>query len=120
MEREQGMRSSQPACPRGWWSALVVPTPNQAAAARRDAAAGDPSQWARVLAGLEAVRQATRARGARIIVVIVSPAASPALPVAGAPGAPGPELPEERLAGILRQAGLERRWGAVLQVLHIS
>jgi len=63
--------------------------------------AGDPNQWARVLAGLEAVRQATRARGARTVLVVVHPQ--------GAPGA-DVSIPEDRLAGLLRQANIERRW----------
>ena len=60
---------------------------------------GDPNQWARILAGLEAVRQATRPRGARIVTIIVHP-----------PGSASVEIPEERIAGILRQSGVERRW----------
>ena len=70
--------------------------------ARREAVTGDPSQWARVLAGLEAVRQATRPRGARVVLVIVHP-----------PGGPPSDLPEDRLAGLTRQASLDRR-----QVTH--
>ncbi|KAK9904998.1 hypothetical protein WJX75_007420 [Coccomyxa subellipsoidea] len=65
----------------------------------REAVTGDPSQWARVLAGLEAVRQATRPRGARVVLVIVHP-----------PGGPPSDLPEDRLAGLTRQASLDRRW----------
>ncbi|BDA49832.1 hypothetical protein COCOBI_14-4520 [Coccomyxa sp. Obi] len=64
----------------------------------REAVTGDPAQWARVLAGLEAVRQATRPRGARVMLVIVSQPDSP----------PG-DLPEERLAALTRQAALDRR-----------
>jgi hypothetical protein len=69
-------------------------------ACHREAVMGDPNQWARVLAGLEAVRQATRPRGARVVVVVVSPHGSPL---------PAVDIPEERLAGLCRQAGVERR-----------
>lgn len=66
---------------------------------RREAVVGDPNQWARVLAGLEAVRQATRPRGARMLLVIVS----------HLPAGPPTELPEDRIAALTRQAGIERR-----------
>ena len=59
---------------------------------------GDPNQWSKVLAGLEAVRQATRPRGARTVVVIVHP-----------PDVPAAEVPEDKLAGIIRQSGTERK-----------
>lgn len=59
---------------------------------------GDPNQWSKILAGLEAVRQATRPRGAKAVVVIVHP-----------PNAPTTEVPDDRLAGIIRQAGTERK-----------
>ena len=71
---------------------------------------GDPAAWTRVLAALEAVRVATRPRGARTVVVVVQP-----------PGEPPADLPEERLGPICRQGGVERRcaptqdWG-----LHFS
>lgn len=73
----------------------------------REAVTGDPAQWARVLAGLEAVRQATRPRGARVVLVIVSQ-----------PGSPPGDLPEERLAALTRQAALDRRH-APLNLNHI-
>ena len=60
---------------------------------------GDPNQWSKVLAGLEAVRQATRPRGAKTVVVIVHP-----------PDVPTAEVPDDRLAGIIRQSGTERKW----------
>lgn len=64
----------------------------------RDAVQGDPSQWSKILAGLEAVRQATRPRGAKTVVVIVHP-----------PDVPSAEVPDDRLAGIIRQSGTERK-----------
>ncbi|KAK9839808.1 hypothetical protein WJX81_003235 [Elliptochloris bilobata] len=65
----------------------------------REAAVGDPAAWTRILAALEAVRVATRPRGARTVIVVVQP-----------PGEPPAELPEERLGPICRQGGIERRW----------
>lgn len=62
---------------------------------------GDPAAWTRVLAALEAVRVATRPRGARTVVVVVHP-----------PGEPPADLPEERLGPICRQGGVERRCAA--------
>ena len=64
----------------------------------REAAVGDPAAWTRVLAALEAVRVATRPRGARTVIFIVQP-----------PGEPPADLPEERLGPICRQGGVERR-----------
>ena len=68
------------------------------ACTRRDAVSGDPNQWSKVLAGLEAVRQATRPRGAKTVVVVVHP-----------PDVPTAEVPDDRLAGIIRQSGTERK-----------
>ncbi len=44
------------------------------------------------------MRQATRPRGAKTVVVIVHP-----------PDVPAAEVPEEKLAGIIRQSGTERK-----------
>ena len=60
--------------------------------------------WARACAQLEAVRVAVRARGANIVVVILQPEG------AGLGGAPLAELAEERVIGLCRQAGVERRY----------
>ena len=64
----------------------------------RDAVSGEVNQWSKLLAGLEAVRQATRPRGAKTVVVIVHP-----------PDVPTAEVPDDRLAGIIRQSGTERK-----------
>ena len=59
--------------------------------------AGDPSGWARALADIDSVRDATRSRGAHIVLAVVSEA-------------PLGDVPEDRAQSLIRQAGVERRW----------
>ena len=58
--------------------------------------AGDPSGWARALADIDSVRNATRSRGAHIVLAVVSEA-------------PLGDVPEDRAQSLIRQAGIERR-----------
>ena len=65
--------------------------------AGRAVVVGEMGAWVRACGGLDAVRTATRGRGARTVVVVVGPAAG--------------ELPEERLGAISRQAGIDKKCG---------
>ena len=58
--------------------------------------AGDPSGWARALADIDSVRDATRSRGAHVVLAVVSEA-------------PLGDVPEDRAQSLIRQAGIERR-----------
>ncbi|PRW58338.1 hypothetical protein C2E21_2711 [Chlorella sorokiniana] len=62
----------------------------------RESVVGDPSSWAWLVSQLDAVRVATKGRGARIVVIITQQAGAA-------------EVPEDRIAMICRQAGIERR-----------
>ena len=57
---------------------------------------GDPSSWARALADIDAVRAATRGRGAHVVLVVVA-------------DVPQGDVPEDRVQSLIRQAGIERR-----------
>ncbi|KAL3154981.1 hypothetical protein ABBQ38_011508 [Trebouxia sp. C0009 RCD-2024] len=62
----------------------------------RDAVLGDPGSWAQCTQQADAVRGATRAQGARTLLI-----------VAQAPNSP--EIPEERALQLCKQAGIDRR-----------
>ncbi len=67
--------------------------------------AGDPSGWARALADIDSVRDATRSRGAHIVLAVVSEA-------------PLGDVPEDRAQSLIRQAGVERRWVSAAATGH--
>ncbi|KAK9789561.1 hypothetical protein WJX73_006387 [Symbiochloris irregularis] len=69
---------------------------------------GAPDAWQRVSAQVGAVRGATRAQGARLVLVITSGSSA-----AGAGHVEGP-VQEERVSTLCRQGGIERRWVATL------
>ncbi|EFN58956.1 hypothetical protein CHLNCDRAFT_137536 [Chlorella variabilis] len=61
---------------------------------------GDPSAWAWLVSQLDAVKSAVKSRSTRIVVIIAQQG-----PAAGVGG----EVPEDRIAMICRQAGVDRR-----------
>jgi len=67
--------------------------------------AGDPSGWARALTDIDSVRDATRSRGAHIVLAVVSEA-------------PLGDVPEDRALSLIRQAGVERRWGVAAAITN--
>ena len=60
----------------------------------RKAVTGDPNAWATACSALETVKNAARARSARMVVVVI--------------GAGG-ELPEERTGAISRISGVDKK-----------
>lgn len=62
----------------------------------RDSVLGDPASWLRCTQQADAVKAATRARGARAVIIIVQPAASS-------------DIPDERALQLCKQAGIDRR-----------
>lgn len=69
---------------------------SQAALACRDSVLGDPASWLRCTQEADAVKVATRARGARAVIIIVQPASSS-------------DIPDERALQLCKQAGIDRR-----------
>lgn len=65
---------------------------------RRNDVVGDPSSWARALSDIDAVRAATRGRGAHVVLAVVA-------------DTPLGDVPEDRVQSLIRQAGIERRCG---------
>ena len=63
----------------------------------RDVVLGDAASWARCTQQADAVRGATRAQGARAVLIVVQPPNSP-------------DLPDERALQLCKQAGIDRRY----------
>jgi len=66
----------------------------------RDAVLGDPGSWARCTQQADAVRSATRAQGARTVLVVAQPLDSP-------------EISDERALQLCKQAGIDRRYHTI-------
>lgn len=64
--------------------------------ARRNDVVGDPGSWARALADIDAVRGATRGRGAHVVLAVVA-------------DTPLGDVPDDRAQLLIRQAGIERK-----------
>ncbi len=77
---------------------LLVPNVSRARLALpcRDSVLGDPASWLRSTQQADAVKAATRARGARAVIIIVQHASSS-------------DIPDERALQLCKQAGIDRR-----------